>query len=137
MSTSSACETPSFADDPDTPRRRRHSKGYILVYAPEHPCAWSNGWAYEHRVNFHDGVRPLDPLEVVHHRDEDKTNNDPDNLYATVPKQHGRIHLTSERAREIGRLGGLAVAKQKRRQRRCASTSSGSDSKRTSTSRCG
>ncbi len=56
--------------------------GYILVKAPKnHPNRNSNGYIRLHRLVMEDKLgRFLDPLEVVHHIDGDKQNNDPDNL---------------------------------------------------------
>ena len=37
---------------------------------------------YLHRHIFETHVRPLEPNEIVHHKDENKRNNAPDNLEA-------------------------------------------------------
>lgn len=36
--------------------------------------------------------RPLLPSEIVHHRDEDKLNNDPSNLQIVTRSEHRAIH---------------------------------------------
>jgi hypothetical protein len=36
--------------------------------------------------------RPLRPDEVVHHKDEDKLNNDPSNFEIMTAAEHGRLH---------------------------------------------
>lgn len=60
--------------------------GYILVWNPEHPAANSGGYVREHRLVMEKILgRFLTKKEVVHHRDDNPANNDPDNLelYAT------------------------------------------------------
>lgn len=82
----------------------QHSKGYWVVWAPGHAMAQASGYAYEHRVVYHDRIAPLTPQDVVHHIDECKDNNDPLNLYMGCANDHGRIHLDSARARRIAKL---------------------------------
>lgn len=41
--------------------------------------------------------RPLLPGEVVHHEDECRLNNDPDNLGVVSPSEHARIHFTGSK----------------------------------------
>jgi hypothetical protein len=36
--------------------------------------------------------RKLTPQEIVHHIDECKTNNDPENLMVVTSKEHGKLH---------------------------------------------
>lgn len=57
--------------------------GYTLVYAPDHPIA---GRKRVKRIREHRLIaerilgRLLTPKEVVHHKDDDHSNNDPSNL---------------------------------------------------------
>ena len=37
--------------------------------------------------------RPLKPGEIVHHRDGNKRNNDPENLQVMTQSEHCRIHF--------------------------------------------
>lgn len=58
------------------------SDGYVLVYCPGHPYARGRGYVREHRLVMERKIgRFLTEDEVVHHKDDDKQNNDPDNLY--------------------------------------------------------
>lgn len=90
--------------------RRITSHGYVAVrVAVDHPHGWgpkrlrSYRYAYEHVVVAMSRLgRPLLPLEVVHHRDGDKTNNAPSNLVITTRGDHAKIH-DGERGRD--RLG--------------------------------
>lgn len=54
--------------------RRVRSDGYVIVWTPY-------GERLEHRVVIEQYIgRPLSDSEIVHHRDGDKSNNDPENL---------------------------------------------------------
>lgn len=55
--------------------------GYVLVRRPEHPQANRVGYVRAHRIVMEQHLwRPLLPEEVVDHRDDDTSNNLPDNL---------------------------------------------------------
>lgn len=55
--------------------------GYVLLKAPNHPHATAAGYVREHRLVMEEKLgRLLLPTEVVHHRDDCKHNNTPDNL---------------------------------------------------------
>jgi len=56
------------------------SHGYVKVKT-------ESGWEYEHRV-----VTGALPGEDVHHRDEDKINNNPINLERLSPSEHAQLH---------------------------------------------
>jgi hypothetical protein len=56
-------------------------EGYILVKTPGHPYANAAGYVREHRLVMEKHLgRYLEPHEVVHHKDDDPSNNDIDNL---------------------------------------------------------
>lgn len=77
--------------------RRPRSDGYIEVWTP-------TGVRLEHQVVM-EGVigRPLQPGEVVHHRDQNKVNNSPENLKLTTQSEHIREHLPAMHAARYGR----------------------------------
>lgn len=55
--------------------------GYVLVKANDHPNCDRHGYVREHRLVMERTLgRLLTADEVVHHKDGDKQNNDPDNL---------------------------------------------------------
>ena len=66
----------------------RASNGkYVLIYRPDHPYGRKNGYVYEHRLIVESIIgRVLLPSEETHHRDRNKTNNDPRNLMAFANK---------------------------------------------------
>lgn len=60
--------------------RKQRKDGYVFVYSPTHPHA-SGNYVLEHRLVMEKEIgRYLEPNEVVHHIDENPSNNNPDNL---------------------------------------------------------
>ncbi|HNB04289.1 MAG TPA: HNH endonuclease signature motif containing protein [Thauera aminoaromatica] len=88
------------------------SHGYVAVRVdPEHPRAWgpshgSQRYAYEHDLVAEEMIgRHLQPNEIVHHRNGDKTNNRPENLAVETRSDHAREHTAVPGARdELGRF---------------------------------
>lgn len=67
---------------------------YKKRYVPDHPHAMSCGCVYEHRLIMEKEMgRYLLPTEQVHHRDENKGNNDSKNLvFCPSQKEHSAEH---------------------------------------------
>lgn len=65
-------------------------RGYVLVrVGVDHPLADVRGYAYEHRLKASQALgRSVSSREEVHHDDELKGNNSPDNLIVTPSKAH-------------------------------------------------
>lgn len=64
-------------------RGGRHitNRGYITIFSPDHPNKNTNNVVPEHRLVMEKMLgRYLDPCEIVHHIDGDKTNNVESNL---------------------------------------------------------
>ena len=85
--------------------RRPHNHGhrsagrYVRVECPDHPAASADGFTYEHRIVAEAWLgRYLRTGEVVHHRDGNKSNNDPCNLFV-FPSQseHMSMHQAKRR----------------------------------------
>lgn len=70
--------------------------GYKWISVPDHPNATSNGCVLQHRLVAEEVIgRYLTEEEVVHHVDEDKSNNIPSNLEVFATKSdHTRYHQT-------------------------------------------
>ena len=58
---------------------------YKELYLPSHHRAKKNGYVDEHIILAEQKLgRPLKDCECVHHKDEDKLNNDPENLMVFI-----------------------------------------------------
>jgi len=84
--------------------------GYIIEECPNHPSCNSEGFVLQHRLVMERYLgRYLSGLEVVHHRDQDKTNNSIGNLElfpspGAHRAEHNRLmasNLDEERVREV------------------------------------
>lgn len=64
-----------------------YNSGYRSIYN------FKKGWQVEHRLIAEDTQRPLLTNEVVHHRNFDKTNNNPENLSIMDSEDHKRYHV--------------------------------------------
>ena len=77
---------------------------YLYAVVPEHPKATKNGYVLHHRVVMENHIqRLLDKDEVVHHKDENKKNNDITNLEIKNFITHIKEHQT-HRGRETCEL---------------------------------
>lgn len=74
------------------------SNGYVLIRVGQgHHLADVRGYAYEHRIVAERMLgRRLQPGEQVHHRDHDKTNNEPGNLEVLASIAEHRVLHRSE-----------------------------------------
>lgn len=56
-------------------------KGYVMIRKPEHPRARANGYVLEHILVAEEILgRPLKPEEEIHHINENRADNRPENL---------------------------------------------------------
>jgi hypothetical protein len=74
--------------------RHNDSNGYAMVKCAGHPKANVHGYVYEHILVMEKYLaRHLNPdIEVVHHKDGNKQNNDLSNLQIMKPSEHVRYH---------------------------------------------
>lgn len=78
-------------------RRRVHSTGYVAVYCPDHPRAWSTGYVYEHALAMEAIIgRFLRPDEQVHHLNGDKHDNRCENLELHTASSHHHVHAAAQ-----------------------------------------
>lgn len=82
--------------------------GYVLVEAPDWYAGKRDGPnVYEHIIVYceHNGVASLPTGMVVHHLDENKQNNHPDNLILVSIQDHRRIHAWLNKVQRLSREG--------------------------------
>lgn len=73
--------------------KRVFQRGYVMIWAPGHPYAKGSGYVREHRLVMERMLgRFLDPSEVVHHKNGDKSDNRPENLRLMTQVEHGLLH---------------------------------------------
>lgn len=81
--------------------KRYDKNGYVIVNIPNHPKAFDatgdknpNSYCvYEHVLVAEELIdRPLKEGEVVHHLDENRSNNSPDNLLVLSNPMHTKLH---------------------------------------------
>jgi len=71
----------------------RHSAGYILCLAPNHPRASVTGYVYEHIMVAELMLgRVIAPSENVHHLNGIRDDNRPENLVVIPMSHHSRVH---------------------------------------------
>lgn len=87
--------------------RKRMCNGYVAIYKPTHFNVMKSknwkGWAYEHRYLIEVELgRPLEPDEIVHHLDCDRTNNHIDNLLLLPNRAyHMKLHNWIDAGKKI------------------------------------
>jgi len=71
---------------------------YLYGVCREHPNATKHGYVLLHRLIAENKIgRLLENEEIVHHKNEDKKNNDPSNLEVMGLRDHCRLHASTGR----------------------------------------
>ncbi len=83
--------------------RYLNTGGYVMVLRPDHPEADPRGYVYEHRLVASEALgRALRPGEVVHHKNEVKDDNRPENLHVFASQaEHVKHHAERAHAQRI------------------------------------
>lgn len=78
----------------ESEHKKLFHRGYILIPAKGHPRAWATGhYSYEHIVIMEKHLgRYLNKGEVVHHINEDRTDNRIENLQLMTKSEHISHH---------------------------------------------
>ena len=93
-----------------------NSKGYVMVLVGrDHPMATCRAYAPRCRLVCFETYGAPEPGQHCRHKNGDKQDDRPGNLEWRWPDEHGRYHLTPERARRIGAKGGRKAARLRRR----------------------
>lgn len=83
----------------------RHSWGYKYIFKIDHPYANDGKYVAEHRLIMEEKMgRYLEPNEIVHHINGNKSDNRVENLVVISRQEHGRIHNTGKPCSEATRL---------------------------------
>jgi len=82
-------------------RHKQDTKGYMLVYMPNHPRG-KGSYVYEHRLVMEQHLgRYLESTEVVHHINQVKTDNRLPNLWLYAgSSEHMKNHAEFEKAKK-------------------------------------
>lgn len=67
-------------------------KGYFVVYRPDYPRAWKNGYAPRYHVVWWLSTGTV-PCEDIHHKDHNKLNDRLENLETKSHAQHTADHF--------------------------------------------
>lgn len=95
-------------------RFKVESTGYVFCYVPGHPFAVNNR-VQEHRLVMEKVLgRYLSPDEVVHHLNQVRDDNRPENLAVLSNEEHSAIHRALDG--NIPQTAGLRAAKARRAQ---------------------
>jgi len=93
------------------------TNGYWIMCVRGHPLFPGRTWVAEHRVVMAEKLdRRLKSSELVHHKDEDGTNNSPRSLELKTRQSHARLHATGK-TRSIQTRQKLSIKARERNMR--------------------
>lgn len=89
---------------------RINHNGYVEIYIPNHHRSRGNGYVFLHIVIAEAKIgRRLIDGEQVHHIDENKQNNDPENLDVISIGAHTKLHSSTKKKGEYLFCGHCGV----------------------------
>lgn len=93
---------------------KTNKAGYIFIHKPDHPNANKDGYIAEHRLVMEKVLgRHLLESEIVHHKNEIKNDNNPDNLYVEDRGKHTIRHHLGKHKSEDARAKISKAAKER------------------------
>jgi hypothetical protein len=106
---SKACSSKNTAKNRRTTKYRHlTTRGYVEVWKPGHPMAQRSGYLMEHRLVMAEHLgRMLDKSEVVHHKNEIKTDNRIENLELIGKLEHDRLPKPPPKPFACPHCGGM------------------------------
>lgn len=86
--------------------------GYVMIHKPDHPFANNKGYVFEHRLVMEAAIgRYLQPTEVVHHENENRSDNRLENLRLfSNNEEHKRYEMARTKRDDLGRIMKKEVA---------------------------
>ena len=73
--------------------KKKRQDGYVAVYFPDHPCSNADGYIMEHDLVMECLIgRHLHEYEVVHHINEERSDNRKENLQLMTKSNHMSYH---------------------------------------------
>jgi len=89
---------------------RRIIKGYFHLYKPNHPNSRKDGYIAEHRYKISKKLgRPLKNNELIHHKNNIRTDNRISNLELADKIEHNRNHRIQEATKRTRASSGRFV----------------------------
>ncbi len=84
------------------------TNGYLVFRDKSHPLSQPAGWVYHHRhVASIKYGRWLNSEEIVHHKDGNRLNNEPENLEVMSKTEHGKTHYPAKKVKVKCRTCGI------------------------------
>lgn len=81
------------------------SRGYRLIYMPNHPHPYQGHYVTEHRLIAEKMLgRYLEHEEIVHHINGDPLDNRSSNLLVCSSSEHRKIHVRSAKKNRLGQI---------------------------------
>ena len=95
-------------------RKKLIWNGYVYIYTPKHPFAYSNGYVAEHKLVLEKKLgRFLKKTEHAHHINKITDDNRPENLEAKDGKEHTGFHKLGTKHKKKSKIQTSDAMKQR------------------------